>query len=279
MIIHTIALVMLCLSSSLLVSTEIDFRDKYAQDIDNLKEILIERGVSIEWIYENLLDSSFQIYENIETYFTNLPEHRVDRGEMSVLDYKQRFDVDRRAERGLSFIEEHRGILDRLQQKNGIDYELVVAILGIETNFASQRHRGSFIVFDSLVSQYVLIPRRQRFAVNQLVALYEFSKLTNRERSYFTGSFAGATGWGQFIPTSLIAYFISSDGIAENTDIFSIEDTLFSIDNYLFLHNLNNQTMKSEKHLREAVFAYNRSNAYVEAVLYIYHELKKLRIN
>jgi membrane-bound lytic murein transglycosylase B len=276
---NVLILIVSVLCSNILAVNREDYRLKYSEEIELLKNALIERGVSRDWIETSLASEDFQVYENIEEYFTNLPEHRVNRGEMNVQDYKQRFDVDSRVVRGQSFIEEHREVLISVQEKNGIDYELVVAILGMETNYAYRRHRGRFNVFDTLVSQYLLIPRRQRFALNELSALYEFSVRTDKDRSYFSGSFAGASGWGQFIPSSLVAYFVSADGIPENTDIFSIEDTLFSIENYLHAHNLSSRTINSDKHKRDAVFAYNRSNAYVEAVLYIYEELMKMRIN
>lgn len=272
-----ITLLLILAGSLLTVDTEAAFLDTYNQEIDALSSKLNEKGVPTEWFYDNLKRESFRFYENMASFFNNMAEHRVSRGEISVSDYKQHFGVDLKVRRGIAFIQEHRELLQQVQNRNGIDYEIVVAILGMETNFAEQRQRGSFNVFDSLVSQYVLLPNRQRYAVNQLAALYEYSNRINRDVDYFVGSFAGASGWGQFIPASLVAFFISADGIDENTDIFSIEDTLFSIENYLAAHNLNRNTINSETHRRNAVFSYNRSDAYVQAVLHIYEELKKHR--
>ncbi len=250
------------------------FFEEFKSELSQLERDLEERGVPSQWLRENLSRDNFSLYRRMESYFTNMSESRVSRGEMTVDDYKLHFGVDQRVRRGLGFIEEHQELLQQVEQVNGIHYELVVAILGMETNFAEQRQRGNFIVFDALVSQYVLLSNRRRFAANELSALYEYSKKINRDVDYFIGSFAGASGWGQFIPTSLRAFFISADGIDENTDIYSIEDTLFSIENYLAAHRLNRNTIDSAQRRRDAVFAYNRSNAYVDAVLYIYDKLK-----
>jgi membrane-bound lytic murein transglycosylase B len=152
-----------------------------------------------------------------------------------------------------------------------------MAILAIESDYANPRFRGSFYTFPTLVSQYVLIPRRQRFAVNQLVALYQFSEKTENDVYHFVGSYAGAAGWAQFIPTSMVAYFIPASGDFTDVDIYSIEDCIFSIGNYLKMHGLNERTMDSYKARYDAVFAYNRSDAYVKAVLYMYEKMREQR--
>jgi len=270
----------MCLSGSLWAS-DMELKpiaETYRDDLEELSLHLSEKGVPEEWFSSNINRDSFTFYPQIESYFSNMAENRVNRGEIDLKDYKQHFGVDLKIRKGIRFIEEHQEILTKVQQKNGIDYELIVAILGMETNFGEQRQRGNFYVFDTLVSQYLLLPRRQSFAVNELAALYTFSQITQKEIDYFIGSFAGASGWGQFIPTSLVAYFVSADGKDENIDIFSIEDTVFSIENYLAAHRLNGDTINYPETRRKAVFAYNRSEAYVKAVLYMYEEFKKYSI-
>jgi hypothetical protein len=251
-----------------------DFITIQSNKLTELANRLEERDVPQEWFWQQVQRENFQFYEKMDELFTNLIEHRYSRGEIDLDDYKNHFNVQRRAETGKRFIKEHQHLLDSVQARNGIDYELIVAILGMETNFAQQRNRGNYYVFDALVSQYLLIPRRESFAVNQLASLYNFIEKTELDVDYFVGSFAGASGWAQFIPTSLDSFFISADGNNRNIDIFSIEDTLVSIENYLLKHGLKKATMSSESHLHRAIFAYNRSEAYVQAVLHLYREMK-----
>lgn len=252
-----------------------EFYVEYGSKLTELANRLEERGIHKEWFWEQVERDNFTFYANMENYFFNMTEHRFDRGEIDLSDYKQHFGVERKIRLGRTFIAEHQDLLREIQARNGIEYELVVAIIGMETNFAEQRQRGNFYVFDSLVSQYLLLPRRENFAVNQLVALNLFMERIGRDTDYFIGSFAGASGWAQFIPVSLNSFFISYDGIDENIDIYSIEDNLVSIENYLYQHGLREDTIQSERNRRNAVFSYNRNEAYVQAVLYIYEELKK----
>jgi len=273
----SVALALFILSSSLAypVDNLDEFMAAHGAKLAELAERLESRGLPDDWFWENFVRDGFRFHASMENYFTNMTEHRYDRGEIDLMDYKKHFGVERKIELGCSFIERHRDLLQQIEERNGIDYEIVVAILGMETNFAEQRQRGNFNVFDALVSQYLLVPRRENFAVNQLVGLHTFMEKTGHEIDYFVGSFAGASGWGQFIPTSLNSFFVSFDGDDTHIDIFSIEDNLASIENYLYQHGLNRSTMDSEKNRRNAVFAYNRNDAYVQAVLYIYEELKK----
>ncbi len=267
--------ILLNLTLSFAIEDNDSFMAEHGAKLAELAEKLEGRGLPDDWFWENFVRDNFRFHANMESYFTNMTEHRYDRGEIDLTDYKKHFGVERKIELGCSFIAKHNDILRQIQERNGIDFELVVAILGMETNFAEQRQRGNFYVFDALVAQYLLVPRRENYAVNQLVGLHTFMEKTGHDIDYFIGSFAGASGWGQFIPASLNSFFISFDGDDTHIDIFSIEDNLASIENYLFQHGLNRSTMNSEKHRRNAVFAYNRNEAYVQAVLYIYEELKK----
>jgi len=276
-LLRVILLLLLLLSITILSGLEVtgEFFVEFAPKLTELSNRLEERGVPKEWFWEQIERDNFQFYSNMENFFLNMMEHRFDRGEIDLTDYKQHFGVERKIRLGRTFIEEHQELLNQIQERNGIDFELIVAIIGMETNFAEQRQRGNFYVFDSLVSQFLLIPRRENFAVNQIFELYIFMDKIGRDTDYFIGSFAGASGWAQFIPSSFNSFFISFEGNDELIDIYSIEDNLASIENYLFKHGLRESTIGSEQHRRNAVFAYNRNNAYVQAVLYIYEELKK----
>jgi Membrane-bound lytic murein transglycosylase B len=124
------------------------------------------------------------------------------------------------------------------------------------------------------VSQYIFA-NRKKFAVREITALYKFSLMTEHPPQYFTSSYAGAIGWGQFIPSSLLAFFIDSNGLDDDIDPFDIEDTIFSVENYLYKNKLTGENIGDYDSKYKAVFAYNHSDAYVKAVLYIYDGLRK----
>ena len=263
------------------LDNRLDFQveEEYWDLIDELNGILISRGVPATWLPTNVNHPEFRIYHSIVRHFTQMPEHQVSRGDRDQNWYMQHFGVDEKVRKGIEFRRNNRTALQSAESRHGIHYELLMAIMAIESDYANPRWRGTFYTFPTLVTQYVLLPRRQRFAVNELVALYQFSEKTNNDVYHFIGSFAGAAGWGQFIPTSLNAYFVDSNNDFYDVDIFSIDDTLHSISNYLNAHGLSGRNMGNYQARFRAVRAYNHSDAYVRAVLYIYDELRKQRSN
>ena len=251
--------------------------EEYWKLIDDLNKLLIARGVPENWLATYVNHPEFRIYHSIVRHFTSLPEHQVSRGDRDQNWYMTHFGVNEKVRKGAEFRRQNRAALQAAERRHGIHYELLMSIMAIETDYANPRWRGNFYTFPTLVSQYVLLPRRQRFAVNELVALYQFSEKTNNDVYHFIGSFAGAAGWGQFIPTSLNAYFIDANDNFYDVDIFAIDDVLHSISNYLNQHGLSGRNMGNYQARFRAVRAYNHSDAYVRAVLYIYDELRKQR--
>ncbi len=246
-----------------------------ADPLSELKKQLMNNGVPEEWIDRQFRDETFRPEPSIGQYFQQSAEKQTDLDKKRDLAwYFARMGVDAKIEKGKIFIEQQCDLLQKAEDKNGIHKELISAIIGMETNFADRRQRGDFYAFNSLVSQY-LFTNRKKFAVRELTALYKFSQRTGRPLQYFTSSYAGAIGWGQFIPSSLLSFFIDANGRDDDIDPFSIDDTIFSVENYLFKNNLSGKTINKKDCLYKAVFAYNHSDAYVQAVLYIYEGLKK----
>ena len=250
-------------------------QESFAEVLTQLRAELETRGVPTEWFDANVRDERFQLHREIEDKFTGSAEHKVDRSEEKTLEwYFNYFGVDAKVRLGRQFMAEHRDLMDDIEARFGIHAEMVCAVLGMETNFAQERYKGNYYVFNSLVSQYLFMERRRKFALNELDALYKFSEKAQTDSYEFIGSFAGASGWGQFIPSSMLNFFVDAGGEDADIDIYSLEDNAHSIANYLHAHGLNAQTMGDEKKRYSAVYAYNHSDAYVQAVLYIYTELR-----
>ena len=210
--------------------------------IKELKKTLIANGVPGEWFDKQIQHETFQIYPNIDQYFQKSAEKLTDHDKKHNISwYFARIGVDAKIKKGKPFIEDRIEMFNRAEAKHGIHKELIAAIIGVETNFADHQQRGRFYAFNSLVSQYIFT-NRTKYAVREITALYKFSRITKHPPQYFTSSYAGAIGWGQFIPSSLLAFFINSNGIDDDIDPFSIEDTIFSVENYLYKHNLSGAT-------------------------------------
>ncbi|MFA5321763.1 MAG: lytic murein transglycosylase [Smithella sp.] len=241
--------------------------------INELKHKLIVNGVPEEWFDQQIQSETFRIHRNIDQYFLKSAEKQTDHDKKyDTAWYFTRIGVDAKIEKGKPFIKDRLDLFHRAEAKHGIHKELIAAIIGIETNFADHHQRGNFYAFNALVSQY-LFTNRTKFTVREITALYRFSRLTGHPPQYFTSSYAGAIGWGQFIPSSLQAFFIDSNGQNDDIDPFDIEDTIFSVENYLYRNNLSGGNIGDYDSKYKAVFAYNHSNVYVKAVLYIYDGL------
>ncbi len=246
----------------------------YSEKMKELKNKLVGNNVPEDWITANFQNKKFKIYQRMPEYFKNMAEKKVDSKEKSFEWYKQFFGLDKRIIKAGEFIDKNIDVLKKIESLNGIHYELIVAILAVETNFADINSRGNFFVFNALVSQYVLMPERENFALKELIALYNFTLKSGKDTYSFIGSFAGACGWGQFLPSSLMKFFRDSpndDGI----DIYSLEDNLYSIENYLYSHNLNGRNIDYRQALYDAIYSYNPDDTYVKGIIYIYDKLRE----
>ena len=242
--------------------------------IEELKQALLANGVPGEWFDAQMRHKNFLLHPSIGQYFQKAAEKQIDHDKkLNVSWYFSHHGVDAKIERGKSFIKTYSDFLQQAEAKHGIHRELIAAIIGMETNFVDSGQRGSFYAFNALVSQYVFTERKE-FAVREITALYKFSEMTGRAPQDFTGSYAGAIGWGQFIPSSLLNFFIDANGISKDMDPFSVEDTIFSVENYLYHYQLSGDNINDHDSRYRAVFAYNHSDVYVQAVLYIYDGLR-----
>jgi membrane-bound lytic murein transglycosylase B len=134
-------------------------------------------------------------------------------------------------ERGRQELKNHRALLDRIEKEIGVNRETVVAIWGIESRFGE--HKGSFGVFKTLNTLFDAYPRRSSFFRGQLIDYLLLCRDNQFETLSITGSYAGAFGQTQFIPSSYREYAVSFDGDTKRDVFASINDILASIANYL----------------------------------------------
>jgi membrane-bound lytic murein transglycosylase B len=145
--------------------------------------------------------------------------------------YKPLFVTDPVIEMGKRKLVEHKAILDRIEKELGVDREIVIAIWGIETRYGT--YLGNYDVFQTLNTLFDAYPRRSNFFRGQLVHFLLLCRENGMDVRSVKGSYAGAFGQTQFIPSSFREYAVSFDG-DDRRDVFSSsEDILASIANYL----------------------------------------------
>ena len=149
-------------------------------------------------------------------------------------EYREIFVTTPRIAAGVEFWEENEAALNRAGSKFGIPIEIIVAVIGVETNYG--RNKGSFRVMDALSTLAFDYPPRARFFRSELRELLLLAREENKDPLELIGSYAGAMGYGQFIPSSFRAYAIDFDGDGAR-DIWSNRtDAIGSVANYFFRH-------------------------------------------
>ena len=163
--------------------------------------------------------------------------------------------------RGQKVLKEHGDTFKEIEEQFGVEKEVIVAIYRVETNLGSAR--GNYIVFNSLLTMSVFENRRSEWATDELISLLVLCKNSNRDPFSIKGSWAGAFGLCQFIPSSYLRFAVDGNGDG-NIDLFNFHDAMASIASYLRAHGWENNSPDKKK---KAVWAYNHCDNYVKAVL------------
>ena len=149
-------------------------------------------------------------------------------------EYRDLFVSPLRIEGGVEFWSENSTVLERATQRFGVPPEIIVAIIGVETWYG--RRTGSFRVVDALTTLAFDYPPRARFFLSELTEFLLLAREENKDPLTFKGSYAGAMGYGQFIPSSFRAYAIDFDGDGTRDIWNSTIDAIGSVGNYFARH-------------------------------------------
>ncbi|OLO03579.1 lytic murein transglycosylase B [Salinicola socius] len=124
-------------------------------------------------------------------------------------EYRDIFIQPERIRQGVAFLKSHHEALARAEKVYGVPPEIVVAILGVETQYG--QHKGTHRVLDSLSTLAFHHPSRGTFFRGELEAFLEITLGQGVDPATLYGSYAGAMGYPQFIPTSYQAYAVDFD--------------------------------------------------------------------
>ena len=188
----------------------------------NFKEIALKNNIS-EATFDTVMANT-KFLPNVIKYDRYQPEHYED-----TKTYISKRTSDKKVLKGLDYYNQNRDLINSIEKKFKIEKELLLSLMGIETNFGT--YLGKMDIISSLAT-LSFDKRRSEFFTNELLILLKLidSKQIDHETLY--GSWAGAFGFFQFMPSTMQNYAIDFDN-NNYIDLKNNNDAYASAANYL----------------------------------------------
>lgn len=196
------------------IVTEIGSQAGLAQWIETFRPRALAEGIS-----PDTFDRAFRgVRYNAEVIEKDRNQAEFTR---AIWDYLDRAVSDKRVENGKKALRQNRRLLQRLEATYGVPKEVIVAVWGLESSYGD--NRGDIPVIEALAT-LAYDGRRGRFFEAQLIDALKILQRGDVRPGNFTGSWAGAMGHTQFIPSSFQAFAVDFDGDGRR-DIWSDDPT------------------------------------------------------
>jgi len=150
-------------------------------------------------------------------------------------EYRAIFLTPRRISDGVDFFRTHEAELQRIALKTGVPPEIIAAIIGVETFYGTRT--GSYRAVDALATLAFDYPPRSRFFRSELRQLFLLARDEQLDINQLTGSYAGALGPPQFIPSSYRNFSVDGDNDGRRNLLSDWDDIFASVANYFVVHN------------------------------------------
>ncbi|GBH15340.1 Membrane-bound lytic murein transglycosylase B [Pseudomonas syringae pv. actinidiae] len=149
-------------------------------------------------------------------------------------EYRPMFITDTRIARGVDFWRQHEAALARAEQEYGVPAQIIVSIIGVETFFG--RNTGNYRVIDALSTLGFDYPPRAPFFRKELREFLLLAREQQVDPLTLKGSYAGAMGLPQFMPSSFRAYAVDFDGDGHINIWTDPDDAIGSVASYFKRH-------------------------------------------
>ncbi|QCR35517.1 lytic murein transglycosylase B [Nissabacter sp. SGAir0207] len=149
------------------------------------------------------------------------------------LRYSKKFITPDNVQNGVAFWNQYEGALERAYATYGVPPEIVVGIIGVETRWG--RVMGKTRIIDALATLAFDYPRRAEYFSGELETFLLMSRAEGRDPLSLRGSFAGAMGYGQFMPSAFKEYAVDFDGDG-HVDLWNPVDAIGSVAHYFAAH-------------------------------------------
>ena len=208
--------------------------------------------------------------------FFNHPEIDIDDGiirrfhrpaeKLSYERYRKIFVTDQRIKEGVNFYSQNKALFDTVYAEFGVDPFLLVSLAGVESKYGT--HAKTHLVFVALHTVIHKLPRREKWVEKEMAEFLSYCYENNVPPLSLGGSYAGAFGYGQFIPSSFRGYAVDFDGDGVR-EPFDWPDVLASMANYLVYNGYakGSDNFSKDSPNWKSVYSYNPALNYVKVVL------------
>lgn len=157
-----------------------------------------------------------------------------DPGVRSWQRYRSRFIEPVRIKAGIAFWDRHAAIIRAASEKYGVPEEIIVGIIGVETIYG--RNTGNYQTLSALSTLAFDYPRRAELFRRELEDLLLMAREQHADPLDYRGSYAGALGLPQFLPSSVRNYAVDFDGDGHIDLLGSPADAIGSVARYMQMH-------------------------------------------
>ena len=193
-----------------------------------LDTIAAQHGFDRAWLTSVVADAEHQ--ESIIAAISR-PAERA----LAWHEYRDIFVTERRIAEGVDFWNANEAALDAAAERYKVPPHIVVAVIGVETNYGG--NTGSYRVLDALTTLGFDYPRRAEFFRGQLTQFLLLVREEGMDSGALRGSYAGAMGLGQFIPSSYRTFAVDFDDDGARDIWNNRTDAIGSVANYLAEHH------------------------------------------
>jgi membrane-bound lytic murein transglycosylase B len=261
-----------------------------------------EEKTALTAVKQRLIKDGFDTTA-IETLFAKEEVHFTTKGVSIFFSYFEsapnyhQFLEKKSIDKAAAYAAEHQDALDRAEKAYGVDKTVITAILLVETRLGTYLGKHSTInmlatiasledealqtrIWDDIPKKakpkkevfLQKVKKRSSWAYKELKAFLTYAKQQKIAPELVKGSFAGAIGICQFMPSNALS--IARDGNADGKiDLFTHEDAIFSIANYLKHHGWTPDLSRRQQF--DVIYTYNHSNYYVDTVQKVSDKLKE----
>jgi membrane-bound lytic murein transglycosylase B len=223
-------LIILTLAATLICPTAFAI-DTDREDVKKFIDSMVEEHAYDRGKLESVLKAA-ESKESILTAISKPAERTLDWD-----GYRNIFLKDERIQLGAQFWREHESELTRISEKTGVSIEILVGIIGVETYYG--KITGTYRVLDALATLGFDYPPRSKFFLSELEQFLLLVREEGMDATNVTGSYAGAMGRPQFMPSSYRAYAVDSTDDGKRDIWNNWSDVIGSVANYFVRHKWN----------------------------------------